>query len=214
MNTIDYFLFDLDGTLTDSKIGILNSYIYALKKMCIQDLDTETLESYIGHPLKNTFMERYNLSEYDANESVSFYREYFSEFGLFENKLYPGVFKTLNDLKNLNKKLFVVTSKPKFFADKIINHFNLIQFFKDIIGSNLDNSMTNKSDLIKFTTNIHKLEIQKCLMIGDRKHDIIGAKNVGVSSCAVTYGYGSLNELKDENPDFVVDNLSDILNFI
>lgn len=206
--------FDLDGTLTNSKEGIINSVLYALNKMKIQEQNITSLNSFIGPPLKNSFKEKYALSDQDANRAVEYYREYFSEKGLYENQLYDGIEKILIAMKQANMRLWVVTSKPKIYADKIISHFSLLDYFESVIGSNLDNTLTDKTELIAHMLDkiAQGLELKNCVMIGDRKHDIIGAKNNNIKSCGVLYGFGSKQEIMRAAPDYISETTSGLIN--
>jgi len=213
-NKTDTILFDLDGTLTDPKEGIINSILYALDKLGIRENFVEELDSFIGPPLRESFAARYNLSTELANRAVNIYREYFSTKGLFENKLYPGVDDLLKDLSSQNYKLFVATSKPTAYSKQILKHFNLNKYFVDIIGSNLDNSRTDKTEIISYVITLHSLHTSQCIMVGDRKHDIIGAKNNLMKTIGVTYGYGSFQELSDCKPDFIANDCAEIKSVI
>ena len=206
----DTILFDLDGTLTDPKEGIVNSILYALDRLGIHENSVDELDSFIGPPLRESFAARYNLSNEHADKAVNIYREYFSVKGLFENKLYPGVSELLESLSSQKYTLFVATSKPTLFARQILRHFDLEKYFHDIIGSNLDNSRTDKTEIISHVVSLHSLNINRCIMVGDRKHDMIGAKNNSMQTIGVTYGYGSLQELLACRPDFIVKDCAEI----
>jgi len=203
-----HLLFDLDGTLTDPAEGIINSVIHALKKNDIEENDRKKLKNFIGPPLHVSFIEMYGFSEAKAFEAVDHYREYFSEKGLYENKLYPGIAKLLNELKQDNKIILLATSKPLYFAMKILRYFHLIDYFDDLFGANMDGSMTDKSDIIANILNTYS-EIPKnnFLMIGDREHDIIGARNNGIHSVWVEYGFGESEVILDLEPEFCVDDV-------
>jgi phosphoglycolate phosphatase len=207
---IDNILFDLDGTLTDPRKGIINSIIYALEKLAIEEDNIHELESFIGPPLRESFMSRYNLSESLADKAITLYREYFAIKGIFENVIYPGVPDLLESLFNQKYHLFVATSKPTIFAEKIIGHFNFNKYFIDVVGSNLDNTRTDKAEIIAHLISAHRLQAESTIMVGDRKHDITGAKTNLIKSVAVTYGYGSLDELTLHEPDFIVNNCTEL----
>jgi phosphoglycolate phosphatase len=207
---IDNILFDLDGTLTDPKEGIINSILYALVKMGIKEDKIAELDTFIGPPLRESFMIRYNLSESLADKAITFYREYFAAKGILENVIYPGITDLLHELFNQKYQLFVATSKPTFFAEKIIRHFNLDKYFIEVAGSNLDNTRTDKSEIIAYLLSAHGLQAANSIMIGDRKHDITGAKSNGMKSVGVTYGYGSPEELSLHEPDFIVNNCKEL----
>lgn len=206
-----YILFDLDGTLTDSKEGITKSVQYALSKLGISITDLDSLEKFIGPPLKDSFMEYYNFSDTKADEAVKYYREYFSERGLFENKVYPGVEAMLKQLKETGLHLIVATSKPTVFSEKILGHFNLSKYFDAIVGSTLDGSRSKKADVIQFALEEHKIKNDEAIMIGDREQDILGAAENGLKSIGVTYGFGSYEELEKAGASLIVNCVDEIL---
>jgi|GEM_PF-68664 len=206
----NYILFDLDGTLTNSKEGITKSVKYALNKFNINVTDLDSLKKFIGPPLKDSFMEYYNFDENKAEEAVKYYREYFSEKGLFENEVYPNIESMLGKLKEAGLHLIVATSKPTVFSEKILDHFNLTKFFDAIVGSTLDGSRSKKSDVIEFALEENKINTSEALMVGDREHDIIGAAKNNIASMGVTYGFGSHDELKKADAKYIVDTVNEI----
>lgn len=207
---IENILFDLDGTLTNPKVGIVNSILFALEKLSINEPNIDELETFIGPPLRESFVARYNLTESSADLAMNYYREYFSVKGLYENEVYQDIPALLEFLFDNKYKLFVATSKPTVYAEKIIEHFNLSQYIVKTIGSNLDNTRTDKSEVISHVLSTFGLQTGNSVMIGDRKFDIIGAKNNSIKSIGVTYGYGTLEELQLHKPDFIVNNCSEI----
>lgn len=209
-NRFSNVLFDLDGTLTNPKEGIVNSILYALNKLGIIENRIQELETFIGPPLRESFMTRYNLSENFADKAVTLYRDYFSTKGLFENELYSGIPELLQLLVAKKYKLFVATSKPTIYAVEIIKHFRIDQYFVEIIGSNLDNTRTDKTEVISHVVSTHQLIPSKSVMVGDRKHDIIGAKNNFLMSIGVTYGFGSLYEITLHQPDYIVNSCDEL----
>ena len=205
----DYLFFDLDGTLTDPAQGITNSFIHALKYFGLEIPSYETLCTFIGPPLPDTFKNLLGFSEEKAAEGVKKYREYFAEKGLFENSVYPGIPELLAELKENGKKLVVATSKPEEFSVKIIEHFGLSQYFENVCGSLMDESRSKKDQVIQYAIERNHInDKSKVLMIGDRKHDILGAKKVGLKSCGVLFGYGSRQELAEAGADFIAENVS------
>lgn len=207
---IENILFDLDGTLTDPKEGIVNSIVYALEKLGIKEEAINELDSFIGPPLRESFMERYKLSEALTDRAIEYYRRYFSKKGIFENKPYEGVDDMLESLFSDGFRLFVATSKPTGFATEIMRYFNLEKYFIEIYGSSLDNSRTGKTEIISGLLSARKLDPERSAMVGDRKHDIIGAKNNSIISVGVTYGYGSVQELSSQSPDFMVKSCKEL----
>lgn len=211
----DTVLFDLDGTLTDPFEGISNSIIYALKKFGIAAPDKPLLKKFIGPPLTESFSEYCGLNHSDALRAVDYYREYFSVAGIFENKPYEGVCELLSGLKEHGYTAIVATSKPEQFAKTIVQHFGLEQYFKEICGATMDQSRTQKADVIAYA--LKKCEIKdkkRAVMVGDREHDIIGAKTNGLSSIGVLYGYGSKEELLEAGANYIASSPVDILHYI
>jgi phosphoglycolate phosphatase len=207
----EIILFDLDGTLTDPKVGITSSIQYALRKMDIVEDDIEKLTPFIGPPLLESFKEFYQMSDVEAKQAIVYYRDRFAVTGLYENQVYLGMEELLANLHNQGKLLIVATSKPTEFSVKILEHFNLFQYFTAIIGSNLDGTRTDKGDVIEFAlTNKNLAERSKIVMVGDRKYDVIGAKRNGIDAIAVTYGYGSYDELAAAEPNYIVSSVEEL----
>lgn len=208
-------LFDLDGTITDSGMGIINSVTYALNKLGIEVKDKNELFKFVGPPLVDSFKIYYGFSEEKAKEGVAYYREYFKEKGMFENLVYTGVEEILIKLKNNGKKLIIATSKPEIFAREILEHFNLSKYFEYIAGSTLDNERNSKGKVIKYALEACNIEeLDKTIMVGDREHDIIGAKEAKISSIGVLYGYGCKSELEKAGADFIIQKLDEIENIV
>lgn len=205
----DYLFFDLDGTLTDPAQGITNSFVHALKYFGIEIPSYETLCTFIGPPLPETFKTQFGFDEQKVAEGVKKYREYFATKGLLENSVYPGIPELLAGLKAAGKKLVVATSKPEEYSIRIIEHFGLTQYFENVCGSLMDESRSKKDEVIAYAIERnHISDKSKILMIGDRKHDILGAKKIGLKSCGVLFGYGSLEELEEAGADFISQNVS------
>lgn len=201
MKNYRFILFDLDGTLTDPKVGITKSVQYALHKMNIVEQDLEKLTCFIGPPLQVSFKEYYGFDEEQTKSAIDYYRERFKEQGIFENELYEGILPLVQLLKEQQYRLVVATSKPTVFAEQILKHFELESYFDLIVGSNLDGTRSSKADIIRFILDYYKGYGNKdFVMIGDRKHDIIGANDTHIDSIAVSYGYGSMEELTESNP--------------
>lgn len=207
----DIILFDLDGTLTDPKLGIVNSILYALNYFGIKEKNPERLTMFIGPPLLDSFMKYYQFDEDLAVRAIEKYREYFTSKGIFENAAYPRIPELLEELYDIGKTLVLATSKPTDFAQRILDHFNLAQYFCFTGGSNLDGSRTRKAEVIAYALQKSGLEAQsKAVMVGDRKFDLIGAKEIGIDSIGVLYGYGSRNELEKENPTYLVKSVDEL----
>ena len=198
-------LFDLDGTLTDPKPGITGSVQYALEKLGRPVLTQDELVWVIGPPLQASFAELLG-DDALAVEGVRLYRERFSVTGLFENAVYPGIPECLGLLKAAGLELHVATSKPRVFAERIVEHFGLKLFFTTVYGSELDGTRVDKRDLIAHIVEDAKLDPARTLMIGDRKHDAIGAASVGIAAIGVSWGYGLPGELSEAGVSTVVDH--------
>lgn len=204
-------LFDLDGTLTDPKTGITKSVQYSLRKFGINEENLDNLEKFIGPPLKNSYMEYYGFTEEEAKLAVDYYREYFAETGIFENKIYIGIEELLKKLKINKIKIALATSKPTVYAEKILKHFNIFQYFDNITGSNLDGTMTDKSEIVKAVLiAFNEIDKSHVVMIGDRKHDIIGAVSNNIDSIGVEYGYGGREELLESRATIIVESVEEL----
>ncbi|MFC5406640.1 HAD family hydrolase [Cohnella soli] len=210
MMNFSTLLFDLDGTLTDPKIGITKSVHYALTKFNIYVDDLDNLDLFIGPPLAKSFMDLYSFSESQAKTAVEYYREYFSTNGIYENELYEGIMDLL-ELVSRDHILIVATSKPTVFAEKILNYFNISKYFDFVCGSNLDGTMSDKTEIIKYLIDARNLVKDRTIMIGDRKHDIIGAHNNQIASIGVGYGYGSEEEIINIKPTYHIKTVKELL---
>ena len=208
-----YYLFDLDGTLTDPGIGITNSVMYALEKFGIHVSDRETLYPFIGPPLVDSFSKYFGFDEKQALRAVEYYREYFRAGGIFENVVYEGIPEMLRELKRRDAVVALATSKPYEFSVRILDHFDLHQYF-DIVGAaTMDGRISRKADVISHLIDkLGETEKSSILMIGDRDQDIDGAKANGLQSAGVLWGYGSRDELMDAGADYIVSVPSDIVN--
>jgi phosphoglycolate phosphatase len=207
---MQYILFDLDGTLTNPKLGITKSIQYALSSKGINVCDLDSLTKYIGPPLRDTFME-FGFNEAEAEELTWKYREYFKVTGLYENEVYDGIEKLLHKLNEDGKKLYIATSKPEHFAKIILEHFKLDHYFKDICGATLDNSRSSKEDVIRYALQKNKIDnLREVVMIGDREHDVEGAKKVGIASIGVLFGYGSRNELVNAGASTLAETVDEV----
>ena len=207
----DTILFDLDGTLTDPKEGITKSVQYALSKMGITVTDRDTLIPFIGPPLLHSFRQCYQMDDEQAAAAVRYYREYFSQTGLYENAVFAGIPSLLQRLTDQNRTLVVATSKPTVFSVTILKYFGLIGYFKEIVGSNLDGTRTEKHEVIAYALSLlGEVNPHRTIMVGDRKHDILGAKMNGIPCIAVAYGYGTLDELTAAAPEFLAATVEEL----
>ena len=210
-----YLLFDLDGTLTDPSIGITNSVAYALSKFGINVEDKRTLYKFIGPPLVDAFSEYYGFSKEDSEKATAFYRETFSVKGLFENRVYDGVVEMLEALKNAGKRLIIATSKPEPFTMKILKHFDLLKYFDFVAAATFDASRNSKDKVIAYA--LQSLDIKdksEVVMIGDRHHDIDGARENGIDSIGVLWGFGSREELETSGATHIAESVQQILKYV
>lgn len=211
----DTILFDLDGTLTDPGEGITNSVAYTLGKYGIEVSDKRELYKFIGPPLVDSFMKYYGFDEAEALQAVEYYREYFRDTGIFENKVYDGVEDMLRRLHADGKRVVLATSKPEEFAVRILQHFDLKKYFTVVAGASMDSSRSKKGDVIAYALSMCPgICKTTAVMIGDREHDIIGAKQNSLKSVGVLYGYGNEDELKKAGADCIAATPAEILKLI
>ncbi|MBO5213928.1 MAG: HAD family hydrolase [Clostridia bacterium] len=204
MKRYDTVLFDLDGTLTDPGVGITKSVQYALNRYGISVNDRAELYPFIGPPLVDSFMKYYGFSKEKALEAVDVYREYFRGKGLFENEVYPHVPQMLDALKKAGKTLLVASSKPEEFVLTILKHFDLLPYFDFVGGASMDEIRSKKEDVLRYVIEKANVDPKTAIMVGDRKFDIQGAHAFGLDAVGVTYGYGSLEELTEAKPEYLV----------
>jgi phosphoglycolate phosphatase len=207
MKQITNVLFDLDGTLTDPAEGIIRCIQYSLTKLEISCPPREELACYIGPPLREVFVSICNSpDEAFVERAVAVFRERFSTIGLFENTPYAEVSQMLSDFKSKSYRLFVATSKPQVFAERILKHFSLTDYFIEIQGNDLEGRLDDKAQLVRDLVTRRSLIPEETIMVGDRKHDVNAAKRNGLISLGVTYGYGSREELFEAGVDYICDS--------
>lgn len=226
---LEYLLFDLDGTLTDSSEGITKSVQYGLESIGIQVEDLKELLCFIGPPLEYSFREFYHLDEERMKTAVTKYRERYNQVGKFENALYPGMAALLKDMKKRGKHLALATSKPEYFARQILRHFNVEQYFDVVVGSGLDGSLGTKEEVVEealrqlfaedetkqASAKRKKAELteeqrEKTAMIGDRRFDVEGGKRYGLVTIGVEYGFADEGELKEAKADYIVRTVEEL----
>lgn len=213
---IQNILIDLDGTLTDPKVGITTSARYGLEKVGHPISEDTNIDWIIGPPLKASLAKILNVDADDtlAEQALMAYRERFAVTGLYENHVFEGVAETLAELKRRGYRLFLATAKPTVYARQILEHFNLAQYFTEIYGSELNGDRTNKGELIQYILEQQGIQADQCIMVGDREHDIFGARHNGIESIAVKYGYGSEIELQQAQPKYTIENFRHLLNYL
>lgn len=204
-------LFDLDGTITDPRLGITRSVQYSLRRFGIEIEDADTLTNFIGPPLRDSYRLFYGMSAAEAEEAVAAYREYYTRQGILENTLYPGFAELLKALHDAGRTVLLATSKPTVYAEQILRHFALADCFTFVGGSELDGRRSRKSEVIAYALQQCRLSPSaEMVMIGDKEHDIIGAKEIGIDSIGVRYGYGSGEELQRAGANAIVDTVAEL----
>lgn len=211
MSKFDHIFFDLDGTLSDPKEGLTNSYLHALTKLGLTEEDKECIPYYFGAPLHQYFVEKHSMSNELIPTAVEHFREYYSVKGLYENLLYEGISEMLDKINMSGRTIYLVTVKPSVFAKQILEHFEIDKYFYGIYGSDLSSSNKSKEELIKSAISNENISCESCVMVGDRHHDVLGAKHNKISSIAVTYGFGSQDELNECKPDHMVNSVAELL---
>ena len=205
----DLILFDLDGTVTDSQEGIINCLKYALNNMGIDEKNEKNLRRFIGPPLIDGLIQYYNMTEDIASKALSFYREKYSVEGIFQNKLYEGIDKMLEKLKANGKKTALATSKPQVYAERILEHFGVFDYFDIVVGAELDGTRNDKSEVIAEVLRIAD-NFQNAVMVGDRFYDIVGAKKNRIPCIGVTYGFAPDGELERYGADKIVNSVGEL----
>jgi phosphoglycolate phosphatase len=217
MNTknYQYLIFDLDGTLSDPQTGIYNGFRHALTNMNREQIDPSIFHELIGPPLQDSMRKYFFDNEEDVWKAIGYFRAYYSTTGLFENELYAGIETLLFELSRLNKQLFVATNKPQPFAEKILTHFNIASLFQSIHGVDLNKAIVSKEELIeKIIHTIGATNLQNMVMIGDTKYDIIAAKQFGMDTIGLTYGFGTLDSIVEAAPTFVLHSVEELHHFL
>lgn len=209
-----YLLFDLDGTITDPKVGITTCVQYALEHFGIHEPDNDKLEPFIGPPLQDSFEQFYHMDAETAKQAVAKYRERFQTVGLYENEIYDGMAELLKTLKEGGCRLAVASSKPTVFVKKILEHFDVAQYFDVVVGSELNGSRSKKEEVVQEA--LRQLDPKEqassaqMVMIGDRYFDVQGAKAHHLDSIGVAYGYAAEGELQQAGATFVVDTVEEL----
>ncbi len=209
-------LFDLDGTLTESGEGIVNSVKYALEKLGIGEINRKDLLCFVGPPLIRSFMKFYKFDKEQAEQGVRFYRERFGKIGIYENRLYPGIREMLEKLRNRGYRLAIASGKPEEYIHKILVYFEIESYFEVVTGSLMDGRRLAKSDVIEEC--LSRLGMQDdrehALMVGDREDDVFGARKAGVDCASVLYGYGSRKEIEAAGPRYIVSTVEELTGFL
>ena len=211
--TYSCLLFDMDGTIADTSEGIYNGLRYMARKLGLAELSEDVMHTFLGPPLGPSLMRAYGMSEEEANDAVSVFREYYSKTGVMECSPYPGFCETVRKLSEAGVMIFVATSKPTPFAENIAAKFGIKDYFTEVVGSNLDNTRTKKHEVIQYILDNYDVSKADCLMIGDKHNDVDGAKACGIDSLGVPYGFGSREELEGAGATYLVDTPEEILSY-
>lgn len=208
-------LFDLDGTLTDSGEGITKSVQYALEKIGKPEEDLQKLRIFVGPPLLEQFEAFAGIDEETAKEAVEFYRERYAPIGIYENELYPGIAEMLAGLKARGYRLGIASSKPENFVKIVAEYFHIDSYFEEIVGSEITGGRTNKTEVIEEALRRMGLSDhrEQVIMVGDKEHDVFGARRAGLECIAVSFGYGTEEELENAHPLQIVNSAEEILDF-
>lgn len=210
----DALLFDLDGTISDSKEGIFNCFRAALALFGVDGTDECKMMQVLGPPLKESFMQLYGLNEKQTVSALQAYRARYADIGIYENRLYNGMEQLLAACKQAGYKIALATSKPEVFSKRIVAYFGLEQYFDFVTGASLDESRSTKEAVIAHILQSMHLDASRALMIGDRKHDLIGAQVCGMDAVGVLYGYGDRAELEGYPHVYLAEDVNALLHYL
>lgn len=205
-------LFDLDGTIIDSFEGITKCVQYALKSQGVEVESQEELRDYIGPPLKYSFQKHYDFDDETTDKLIRTYRERFDETGIFENELYPGVEEALRELKNRGYKIALASSKPENACRRILDQHGLLNYFDEVVGASTDGRISTKESVLLEV--LHRMELsspREAVLIGDTVFDVEGARQVGMDCIAVTYGFGSREDLRQAGAACICEDLEEVV---
>lgn len=210
----DTILFDLDGTVIQSYEGVSNGVLHALDRLGMPRPEAATLRLFLGPPLADSFKRFCGMDDDTARLALGLYREHYSARGWTEYSVYDGIPETLTELRKLDKKIALATSKPEKFAKQILEHCGLSKQFDLIAGATLDERRNEKADVIMYALNALHTDPAMSLMVGDRKFDVLGAKQCGIKSAGVLYGFGNRDELKEAGADYIIATAQELLGIV
>lgn len=203
--------FDLDGTIVDSREGIVNGYIYMLNYYNIEVQDQSTLEQFIGPPIEDILRDYYKINPKQIKDGIKKYREFYSKTGVWQTKPYNGIIELIRDLKKDGKNVILATSKPEVFAKQILEKYEIINCFRFVGGATLDGTRNEKKEVISYAIkNVEGINHENSIMVGDRNYDILGAKANNLKSIGVTYGFGTRKELKTAGADYIAEDMDEL----
>lgn len=216
MNSVyKHIIFDLDGTLSDSREGIFNAYYYTFNKLNMDSPDESTLMNLIGPPLQKGFADAFGMQGADNENAVKVFREYYSTKGLFENKLYDGMKDLLGHLVQAGASLYVATSKYNVYANQVLQYFGIASCFKEIAGADYGGYHASKVDLVAGILRRNNIQDpMEVVIIGDTRYDIDAAAELGIDSIGVTYGFSSYEDIEAYDPDYIVENVEALLRLL
>ena len=214
MKNYSIILFDLDGTVTDSSPGVTDSIIYALKKFGIEIKDKTTLYKCIGPPLQYSFKNFFGFSDEDTALAIKYYREFYEAEGIKRLSIYDGIPKLIKNLKNAGKIIVLATSKPEKYARQILKDNGIFDLFDFVAGADPQINRNEKTEVMAYALESINADPSKVIMIGDRKYDVIGAKDVGCDCIGVLFGFGTKEELLNEGAIFTAENCEEVENYI
>ncbi len=208
-------LFDLDGTLIDSSEGITKSVQYTLDYYGIEEHDLKKLRCFIGPPLKLSFMNHYNFTEEQAIEAVAKYRERYQPIGIYECSLYPGVEECIRALKKKGYLIGMASSKPEVSCRKILEHFNIIDLFDDVVGATLDGRIDTKEEVLnEVMRRWEHVDKNDMCLIGDTLFDVEGANQVGIKTVGVSFGFGDISAMKEAGAATICDSMVEVIDAV
>ena len=211
MKIYDLIAFDLDGTLTDPASGLVKSFAYALDRMGIDYGDRSSLVQFIGPPLYSEWKRLYRLSDEEADRALRTFREYFAEYGWWDNRLYDGIPEMLSALRAAGKTLLVATSKPEHFAKDILKLFHIDVYFDFVAGALTEKIRETKAEVLSYALDAFPdIPRERCILVGDRRYDAEGAALCGIDSLGVLYGHGSREELLSSGFTALAETVGDV----
>ncbi|MCX5774686.1 MAG: HAD hydrolase-like protein [Fusobacteria bacterium] len=216
MNNYKLYLFDLDGTLTDSKKGLEEAIRFAAKKIKGVEIPDFMIDEFLGPPLEVSFSQFLHMTQEETCKAIECFKDYYIDKGmLYGNKVYEGIEGVLQTLKREKKLVALATSKPLNQGIKVLEHFNLKHYFDFIGAASDDGKIKEKSDVIATVVEAFpKIKVSEMLMIGDRKYDVIGAKEHSIACAGVEYGYAYPGELEAAGAKYIVKSTAHLMQLI
>lgn len=212
----DHIFFDFDGTIMDTSPGIYDSFDRVIAHYKL-DYPRSEYDRMIGPPLKESFGNILNLPESEIRNAIKVYRDYYSTEGMYNAEVYDGVVELIENLRKGGKKIYTATSKPELFTRKILERYELDHLFDFIGGSDLEErGRVEKKDVVEYVISTRRLSDNKesCILIGDRKYDVIGAHEAGIKCAGILWGFGSREEFESCGADFILEAPSDVETFL